>query len=56
MSFPGEGPVEIGQTVLAPAFAALAPMVLAVSGAVTVTVGGDAFVAKRTEQVPGESL
>jgi len=55
MSFPGEGPVEVRESVFAPAFASLAPMVLAVSGAVTVTVGGDAFVAKRTEQVPGES-
>merc|ERR1712142_296028 len=50
MSFPGEGPVEIGQTVLAPAFAALAPMVLAVSR----TVGLDGFVAEVTEQMPGE--
>merc|ERR1712142_334157 len=52
MSFPGEGPVEIGQTVLAPAFAALAPMVLTVSR--TVTVGLDGFVAEVTEQMPGE--
>ena len=56
MSFPGEGPVEIGQTVLAPAFAALAPMVLAVTRTVTVTVGLDGFVAEVTEQMPGEGL
>merc|ERR1719495_187464 len=54
MSFPGEGPVEIGQTVLAPAFAALAPMVLAVTRTVTVTVGLDGFVAEVTEQMPRE--
>ena len=56
MSFPGHGPVEIGQTVLAPAFAALAPMVLAVTRTVTVTVGLDGFVAEVTEQMPGEGL
>jgi len=54
MSLPGEGPVEVGESVLSPAFAALAPMVLAVSGAVTVTVGVNGFVAEVTEQVPGE--
>jgi len=54
MSFPGEGPVEIGQTVLAPALASLAPVVLAVTGTVTVAVGGDLLVAEVTEQVPVE--
>jgi len=54
MSFPGEGPVEVRESVLSPAFAALAPMVLAVSGAVTVTVGVNGFVAEVTEQMPGE--
>jgi len=54
MSLPGEGPVEVGESVLAPAFAALAPVVLAVSGAVTVTIGINGFVAEVTEQVPGE--
>merc|ERR1719334_2211270 len=54
MSFPGEGPVEIGQTMLAPALASLAPVVLAVTGTVTVAVGGDLLVAEVTEQVPVE--
>ena len=56
MSFPGEGPVEVRESVLSPAFAALAPVVLAISGAVTVTVGGDLLVAKVTEQMPVEGL
>ena len=56
MSFPGEGPVEVRESVLSPAFAALSPMVLAVSGAVTVTVGVNGFVAEVTEQMPGEGL
>ena len=56
VSFPGEGPIEIGQAVLAPALASLAPVVLAISGAVTVTVGGDLLVAKVTEQMPVEGL
>ena len=56
MSFPGEGPVEVRESVLSPAFAALAPMVLAVSRTVTVTVGLDGFVAEVTEQMPGEGL
>merc|ERR1719320_2429264 len=54
MAFPGEGPVEVRESGLSPAFAALAPMVLAVSGAVTVTVGINGFVAEVTKQVPGE--
>jgi len=54
MSLPGEGPVEVRESVLSPAFTALAPMVLAVSGAVTVTIGVNAFVTEVTEQVPGE--
>jgi len=54
MSLPGEGPVEVGESVLSPAFAALAPVVLAISGAVTVTIGVNTFVAEVTEQVPGE--
>jgi len=49
MSFPGEGPVEVRKSVFAPAFAAFAPMVLAVSGAVTVTIGINGFVAEVTE-------
>ena len=56
MSFPGEGPVEVRESVLSPAFTALAPVVLAISGAVTVTVGGDLLVAKVTEQMPVEGL
>jgi len=54
MSFPCEGVVEIGQSVLAPAQAAFAPMVLTVSGTEAVTVGFDGFVAEGTEQMPGE--
>merc|ERR1719369_2308502 len=53
MSFPTEGPGEIGVAVIAPAFASLAPMVLAVS--VTVTVGLNRFVVEGAKQVPGES-
>ena len=56
MSFPGEGPVEVRKSMFAPAFASLAPVVLAVSRAVTVTVGGDLLVAKVTEQMPVEGL
>jgi len=55
MSFPSEGPGEVGVTVIAPAAAGLAPMVLAVSGTVTVTVGRDGFVVEGAEQVPVES-
>jgi len=55
MSFPAKCPGEIGVTVIAPAFASLAPMVLAVSGTVTITVGLDAFVVKGAKQVPLES-
>jgi len=55
MSFPAEGPGEIGVTMLTPAFTTLAPMVLAVSGTVTITVGLDAFVVKGAKQVPLES-
>jgi len=55
MSFPGESPVEVRISVLSPAFAAFAPMVLAVSRTVTVTIGLNGSVAEVTEQVPRES-
>jgi len=55
VSLPGESPSEIWQSVFAETFATGAPMMLTVSGTVTVTVGFDAFVVERTEQVPGES-
>merc|ERR1719187_1533455 len=45
MSLPDKSPVEIGQAVFSPALSTFAPVVLAVSSAITVTVGIDAFVA-----------
>jgi len=55
VSLPGEGPGKIWQSMFAETFATGAPMMLTVSGTVAVTVGLDAFVVERTEQVPGES-
>merc|ERR1712168_1220942 len=54
MSLPGEGPIEIGQAVFSPALSTFAPMVLAVTSAIVVTVGIDAFVADGSEQMPGK--
>ena len=56
MSFPGEGPSKIGETVLSESLAALAPVVLAVAVTVAITVGGDGLVVDGAAQVPGESL
>merc|ERR1719419_1769796 len=55
MSFPGEGPGEIGEAVLAKTLAALAPVVLAVAVTIAITVGGDGLVVDGAAQVPGES-
>merc|ERR1712142_355833 len=54
MTLPGKSPVEIGQAVFSPALSTFAPMVLAVTSAITVTVGIDAFVADGSEQMPGK--
>ena len=56
MSFPGQGPGHVGETVLSKSLATLAPVVLAVSVTVAITVGGNGLVVDRTAQVPGESL
>merc|ERR1712002_987477 len=55
MSFPGEGPSNIGETVLSESLAALAPVVLAVAVTIAITVGGDGLVVDGAADVPGES-
>merc|ERR1712002_475566 len=55
MFFPGEGPGEIGETVLSESLAALAPVVLAVAVTIAITVGGDGLVVDGAADVPGES-
>merc|ERR1712198_153952 len=53
MSFPGKGPGQVGETMLAESLATIAPVVLTV--AVAVAISGDGLVVDGTAQVPGES-
>jgi len=54
VTFPGEGPVEVGESVVAKAFATGTPLVLTVAPTKTVTVGSQLFVVQFTEQMPRE--
>merc|ERR1712133_183738 len=55
MTLPGKSPGHVRETVLAESLATLAPVVLAVSVSVAITVGGNGLVVDGTAQVPGES-
>merc|ERR1712198_385871 len=55
MSFPGKGPGQVGETMLAESLATIAPVVLTVAVTVAITISGDGLVVDGTAQVPGES-
>ena len=56
VSLPCERPGQVGVSVFSKAFASGAPLMLAVSVAITVTIGGERLVVQGTEQMPGEAL
>merc|ERR1712131_213737 len=55
MSFPGKGPGQVWETVLAESLATIAPVVLTVAMTIAITISEDGLVVEGTAQVPGES-